>query len=115
MNNAAAADHWCDSAEVGKERFMIDWPSALWLVRHGESEGNVANTLARERGALRLELDTNDIEVPLSSTGADQARALGRWFGQLDPDEGPSTVLVSPYVRAQQTRRGRLAGSPGDC
>jgi broad specificity phosphatase PhoE len=82
---------------------MIGWPAALWLVRHGESEGNVANNVARERGALRLEVDVNDIEIPLSADGADQARALGRWFARMDPADGPNAVLVSPYVRARQT------------
>lgn len=82
---------------------MIGWPRALWLVRHGESEGNVANNLARERGALQLDLDVNDIDVPLSSNGEDQARALGRWIATMDGGEVPNAVVVSPYVRARQT------------
>jgi probable phosphoglycerate mutase len=79
------------------------WPAALQFVRHGESVGNVADAAARRTGALRLDLEVNDVETPLSDTGADQARALGRWFREVEPAQRPTAAVVSPYVRAQQT------------
>jgi probable phosphoglycerate mutase len=82
---------------------MTGWPEALWLVRHGESEGNVADVAARKAGAARLELDVNDIDVTLSALGVGQARALGERFTRLSLDQRPTSVVVSPYRRARQT------------
>lgn len=82
---------------------MAASPRSLWLVRHGESEGNVADALAHRRGAARLEIDANDIQVPLSEAGEKQARAFGRWLAGVDPDERPTLAVLSPYVRAQHT------------
>jgi broad specificity phosphatase PhoE len=85
-------------------------PSALWLVRHAESLGNVADAHAHEQGAGRLQLDVRDPDVPLSDTGEDQARALGRWTASLPEAERPTVVLSSPFVRALTT--ARLAVEP---
>jgi probable phosphoglycerate mutase len=82
---------------------MTSWPDALWLVRHGESEGNVADVAARRAGVGRLELDVNDSDVTLSALGEDQARALGERLAQLSPGEQPTSVVISPYRRARQT------------
>lgn len=73
----------------------------LWLVRHGESVGNVAATRAEREGLERIPLDIRDADVPLSPTGEEQAEALGRWL-----DEHRSEIeafWVSPYLRARQT------------
>ena len=48
----------------------------LWLVRHGESVGNVAATAAEAARAEMIELASRDADVPLSETGIEQARAL---------------------------------------
>jgi broad specificity phosphatase PhoE len=79
------------------------WPSRLWIVRHGESAGNVARDAAHAAGAERIELSHRDVDIPLSPLGEDQARALGRWFASAVPDDRPDVLLVSPYVRARQT------------
>lgn len=78
-------------------------PAALWLVRHAESKGNLADARATEAGAARLGLDVRDPDVELSETGEGQAAALGRLLGGLGPDEQPTVVLSSPYVRAAST------------
>src|SRR5689334_9580108 len=73
----------------------------LWLVRHGESAGNVAATRA---GVERLEvipLDIRDADVPLSPTGQEQATALGRWLREHRDDV--DVYWVSPYARARET------------
>ena len=88
---------------------MTRWPDTLTLVRHGESIGNVANERAYATKAERLDLAVNDPSVELSDLGVRQARALGKRLGDLPPDEQPTTVVVSSYVRAQQTADHVLA------
>lgn len=91
------------------------WPATLWIVRHGQSAGNVARDAAHDAKLDRIAIEGRDVDVPLSPLGEDQARALGRWFAAMDPAERPEAVLVSPYVRAMQTATlvrdaGGLAG-----
>jgi probable phosphoglycerate mutase len=80
-------------------------PSALWLVRHAESQGNVADARAAEAGAQRLELDVRDPDVPLSDTGRRQAEALGAWLRELPAGQRPTVLLSSPFTRAADTAR----------
>jgi broad specificity phosphatase PhoE len=75
----------------------------VWLVRHGESMGNVADAAAHASGAGRLQLDIRDPDVPLSDTGRGQAEALGRWLASLPDGERPTAVLSSPFTRALTT------------
>jgi probable phosphoglycerate mutase len=91
------------------------WPKRLWLVRHGQSQGNVARDLAHEAGHSVIDLDLRDVDVPLSELGHQQAEAAGRWFAALPEAEKPEVLLSSPYIRAKQTAEaicaaGGLAG-----
>jgi broad specificity phosphatase PhoE len=79
------------------------WPERLWIVRHGESAGNVARNVAHAAGLPEIDIAGRDADVPLSPLGERQSRALGRWFAATGPDERPNVVLISPYRRAQQT------------
>ncbi len=79
------------------------WPDRLWLVRHGESAGNVARDAAEAAGRPVIDIPTRDADVPLSALGERQARALGDWFRRLPPEETPTVVRASPYLRARQT------------
>ncbi|HTH45013.1 MAG TPA: histidine phosphatase family protein [Oxalicibacterium sp.] len=79
------------------------WPERIWLVRHGQSAGNVARELAEAGGFALIDIAERDIDVPLSALGEQQARALGRWFCELPPAEQPTVVLTSPYLRARHT------------
>ena len=85
------------------------WPDRLWVVRHGESVGNLARQQAKKAGLPALNLDLRDPDVPLSDLGREQAQALGRWFGALPPAEQPEVVLVSPYDRDARDRRADRA------
>ncbi|WP_445155670.1 histidine phosphatase family protein [Arthrobacter sp. Hor0625] len=76
--------------------------TGLVLVRHGESEGNIAATLARETGAHVINVPARDADVGLSETGREQALALGRLLAGV-PEAGRSAVWSSPYARARQT------------
>ncbi|WP_428970221.1 histidine phosphatase family protein [Sphingomonas sp. Xoc002] len=78
------------------------WPERLWIVRHGESAGNVARAQALSAGAGRIRLDRRDMDIPLSPRGIEQARALGHWFARPGMAR-PETILASPYVRARET------------
>jgi broad specificity phosphatase PhoE len=78
-------------------------PSAIWLVRHGQSLGNVARDAAHEADLERLDLADRDMDVPLSPLGREQAAGLGRWLGALDPAAAPDVVVCSPYRRAVET------------
>ena len=79
------------------------WPQEIWLVRHGQSAGNVARDAAEAAAGLHIDIAERDVDVPLSELGRRQSEALGAWFAALPPHEQPSVVLHSPYVRAAQT------------
>jgi probable phosphoglycerate mutase len=79
------------------------WPDRLYLVRHGESAGNVARDAALKAGESMIDLDVRDVDVELSELGQRQAIALGHWIGALPPEERPTVVLTSPYLRARHT------------
>ena len=81
------------------------WPDVLWIVRHGQSAGNVAREAAEQAGVPLIDIATRDMDTPLSTLGEHQAIALGRWFAKMPPKAQPSVVLCSPYVRAMQTAR----------
>ena len=85
------------------------WPESLWLVRHGESAGNVARFAAEAAGHTVIDVAERDMDVALSARGKAQARALGDWIA--DQPDRPTHTLVSPYVRAQQTAKIALEAS----
>lgn len=81
----------------------FNWPSQLWIVRHGQSAGNVARDAADAAGLGRIDIADRDVDVPLSDLGRKQAQALGRWFADMPRKARPTALLASPYVRAVQT------------
>ncbi len=89
------------------------WPQDIWLVRHGQSAGNVARDAAEAAAGLSIDIAERDVDVPLSPLGERQSQALGGWFGSLPLDERPTVVLHSPYLRAAETARLIIAGMPG--
>jgi len=85
------------------------WPALLWIIRHGQSAGNVARDAAEAAGQALIDVEFRDIDTPLSELGVEQSRALGRWFAQLPEYERPQVILASPYVRARDTAHLILA------
>lgn len=68
----------------------------IYLIRHGESEGNVDPTVYQR---------TADHAIALSERGQRQARAAGealRGLMRFDPRE-PLRIWCSPYRRTRQT------------
>lgn len=98
---------------------MHRWPERLWVVRHGESAGNLARRAAMAARRTHIDIGGRDADVPLSALGERQARALGRWFAAMPAQERPELLLTSPYLRARQTAaligaEGGLAADPAD-
>jgi broad specificity phosphatase PhoE len=79
------------------------WPQEIWLVRHGQSAGNVARDAAEAAAGLHIDIAERDVDVPLSDLGVRQCEALASWFAALPEDGQPNVVLHSPYLRAAQT------------
>ena len=82
---------------------MQRWPDKLWVVRHGESAGNVARDAAHAAGVPEIDIRTRDVDVDLSALGEHQSRALGHWFAAMPPNDRPNILLSSPYLRAIRT------------
>ena len=87
------------------------WPQSLWVVRHGESAGNVARDRAEADELERIDIAERDVDVPLSELGERQAEALGKWIAEHPAVEQPTVLWVSPYLRAQQTAQIALKGA----
>ena len=91
------------------------WPQEIWLVRHGQSAGNVARDAAEAAAGHLIDIAERDVDVPLSELGVRQSQALGSWFAALPPGQRPNVLLHSPYRRAAETadllmeRLGRAA------
>jgi broad specificity phosphatase PhoE len=69
------------------------WPSHLWIVRYGQSAGNVARDAAHEAELDRIALEGRDVDVPLSDMGEEQAKALGQWFASGGMGQLPAVIL----------------------
>lgn len=84
------------------------WPQNLWIIRHGQSAGNVARDAAEAAGLSLIDIAARDVDVPLSDLGKQQAIALGHWFATLPEPQRPTVVLTSPYARARATAQDLL-------
>lgn len=78
-------------------------PNSLFVVRHGESAGNLARNAANTAHAHEIHSPGRDVDVPLSPLGERQSMSLGHWFGALPAGQRPTVVITSPYLRARQT------------
>ncbi|MBC7500648.1 MAG: histidine phosphatase family protein [Herminiimonas sp.] len=87
------------------------WPQSIWIVRHGQSAGNVARDAAEAANLPLIDIATRDVDVPLSALGEVQAHALGHWFGTLPESRKPTVVLSSPYLRAMTTAQLVMTGA----
>jgi broad specificity phosphatase PhoE len=85
--------------------------SELLLVRHGESQGNVAAAQAHSVGAHEIDVPARDADVDLSPLGRQQATAVGIALAAMTSEVVPQTVVCSPYVRARETARLACAGA----
>ncbi len=91
-----------------QRRRDVPGPACLWVVRHGQSAGNLARDAAEAARERRFELGARDMDVPLSELGERQAEALGRWLAEAGPAALPDLVVTSPYRRATATAEAAL-------
>jgi probable phosphoglycerate mutase len=86
--------------------------SHVWLVRHGQSAGNLARDIAEASGAETIDIEAvREMDVPLSPLGERQAQAVGAWF--REQPERPTLIVSSPFLRAYRTAQA-IADAIGD-
>lgn len=85
-------------------------PLTVTLVRHGESESNLAKDLAEDGRAHENEaalMRVHTSERRLTPLGVEQAKAAGAyirdWMGRMGITVADCRFYVSPYVRAMET------------
>ena len=93
----------CAWNERRKKLLFARLPDTIYLVRHGQSEGNVNPKIYHHKGDSRLEL---------TAKGMEQAQSAGARLGALLEKEGNGHIFVgvSPFERAQQTLYGMYDG-----
>jgi broad specificity phosphatase PhoE len=86
----------------------LKWPSRLVVIRHGQSEQNVALDLLEDNleGLLDQQKKIRDADVQLTEKGIWQAQQTGLYFAQYDPFD---ICFSSPYRRALQTSEGIIS------
>jgi broad specificity phosphatase PhoE len=84
----------------------MSMPIDLVMVRHGQSEGNVATKAARQGDNSYLERDgfrqRHSSEWRLTELGIQQARQAGEWL-KANMDPVFDRYYTSPYVRPMET------------
>jgi broad specificity phosphatase PhoE len=81
------------------------FPHDLYLVRHGESEGNIANSRSRRGDHSDFTpkfMNRHSSDLRLTSKGRAQAKAVGDWFRENTLAKF-SGFCVSTYARALET------------
>ena len=91
-----------------------DWPDRPWIVRHGQSAGNVARDRAEVADHHLIDLEARDADTPLSGLRRSQAQAW-RMVGGLGflarEIAGEVPALLQAPRPARSRREGRPAGS----
>src|SRR5215470_8797869 len=76
------------------------WPDLLVIVRHGQSERNVAKEQAKAGGNSAVWASgVRDVDTPLTPLGIQQAITTGQFLSKNNFD----VIFSSPYMRALQT------------
>jgi broad specificity phosphatase PhoE len=89
---------------------QVKWPKELVIVRHGQSERNVAKDEAKAAGNKLSYVDAvRDQDTVLTPLGFGQALEVGVNFRSMG-DERFDAVLVSPYMRTRQTAEQIVRG-----
>src|SRR5262245_57915567 len=95
---------------MNTEELEQKWPNHLVIVRHGQSEKNLAKELAQEAGThSTFGSGLRDHDEKLTEKGQSEARATGLYLASLYTFD---TVFTSPYVRTMQTTEAILQAFP---
>lgn len=93
--------------------FEAKWPTDLVLVRHGQSQRNVAKDKARANGIVHSYVDhVRDQDTPLTPLGEGQALHVGTYLRDnfIKEDGRFNVILTSPYLRTRQTTDKIITG-----
>lgn len=85
---------------IAKGAFEQKWPDTLIIVRHGESERNVAKEKAKLAATGVYGTGLRDVDTPLTAHGHEQATATGKYLAQHFAFDA---YFTSPYLRTRQT------------
>src|SRR5690242_15788639 len=77
----------------GQAMPVTNRPRRIILIRHGESQGNIDDSIYET---------VPDHALTLTAKGREEATAAGSWLRAYLQDE-PVTLYTSPYVRTRQT------------
>src|SRR5215471_9268450 len=90
------------------------WPDLLVIVRHGQSERNVAKDQAKATGnATVWGSSLRDVDTPLTALGVQQAIETGKFLRDRVTFD---VIFSSPYMRTLQTSQHiaeQLGSAPG--
>lgn len=76
------------------------WPNLLVIVRHGQSERNVAKEQAKAGNSSVWASGVRDVDTPLTSLGVQQAITTGQFLRDRYKFD---VIFSSPYMRTLQT------------
>lgn len=81
---------------------QLKWPTRLTIIRHGQSEQNVALDLFQHDldGVLAEQKKIRDADVRLTEKGIRQAQETGKYLNSTAPFD---ICFISPYQRTVQT------------
>lgn len=85
-----------------EKMIQTKWPHRLVIVRHGQSEQNVALDLLEDNieELLKEQKKIRDADIRLTSIGILQAEEIGKYFSEYEPFD---ICFSSPYKRTLQT------------
>lgn len=89
----------------------LKWPKRILIVRHGESDQNVAEDLFQEdlKEILKKLYETRDADIQITSKGTWQSQQTGKYLAHEEPFD---ICLCSPYARTIQTAENIIAQLP---
>jgi 2,3-bisphosphoglycerate-dependent phosphoglycerate mutase len=104
-NGTEVGDRRCPQCQGGASGLPLEerrqkWPNHLVIVRHGQSERNVAKEHAKAEGLVEAFSNVRDIDTALTPVGIQQAISTGDF---LKDKINFDVIFSSPYLRAIQT------------
>jgi probable phosphoglycerate mutase len=92
-----------DRDAASRDNIQQKWPSHLVIVRHGESERNIAKDAARRGKEVHsFGSGLRDMDTELTPCGHHQAQAVGDYLAK---NYRFDAIFSSPYLRAIQTTK----------
>ena len=89
----------------------LKWPRKILIIRHGESEQNIAEDLLQDdlKNVLDRLKNIRDADIELTEKGKSQAKKTGLYLAK---EEEFDICLCSPYKRTLETAENIISGLP---